>query len=267
MGKPIFIKESIIYRLIRESVKKYFEKYGAVNYARIRKPAVFSNPLTYRLHEDLNEGLIRTYPIDKTISYVKYYFDLEDDKIKKINIYGIEYIVVEITDIGENRKLMEKAMNLCGYFLSYQIPSREHKNNIVMQFEPKYQEDITDELRQEERYLYHITPRYNLKDIKKSGLLPRAKNDFLKYPGRVYFIKGSTDDDNEILGMGYDLFDNNKSKGNKGNYAILLIDITKIPSDVKFYEDGSYPYGVFTYDNISSDCIVGVNYVDYEKGE
>lgn len=264
MGK-VKLKGSELHNLISESVKKYFEKYGAVNYSTIRKPAVFSNPLTYLLHRELNEGLIRTYPIDKTISYVKYYFDLKDDKIGITNIYGIDYIFVEIPNIGENRKIMEKAMNLCGYFLSHQTPSLENKNEIVMQFEPKYQKDITDELRQEERYLYHITPRYNLKKIKKSGLLPKTRNDFLKYPGRVYFIKASTDY-NETLRMGYDLSDKNNSKGNKGNYAILLIDVTKIPSDVVFYEDGSYPYGVFTYDNISSDCIVGVNYVDYDKG-
>ena len=41
-----------------------------INYNDIVHVASYSNPLTIRMGKKLQEGLIRTYPIDKTISYV-----------------------------------------------------------------------------------------------------------------------------------------------------------------------------------------------------
>lgn len=84
------------------------------------------------------------------------------------------------------------------------------------------------------------------------------------YPDRVYFVKGSVDDE-YIKGLAYNLANVNKSKGNDGKYVFIKINVNKIDDNVKFYYDPNYTYGFYTRNNIRPDCIDSVEEIDFSS--
>lgn len=170
--------------------------------------------------------------------------------------------MVCIPVIYDNLKLIEKAMSLCGYFLSY--PKKDKIEDGLynwLQFEPRFQEDESKKIRKSEHMLIHLTPYYNLKNIKKIGFSPRCKNTLFNYPSRLYFLKGSLNKQ-EIENIGYQLCKENNSIGNKNKkYVLITLDLKKIPNDTKMYSDLNYPYGIFITDNISPDVIKNIEII------
>lgn len=245
-----------------------------VDYRTIVKPISFDNPVNIwvRLYVDFdaisatNEGLIKTYPIDRTIKYVKECFNLDDRQIySQVKRNEVKYIFIEIPNFNDNINVISVAMDACGYYLGWP-PENERKKNrwVTLQFEPKFIVDSSIRIRREEKILYHITPYYNLEKIKKFGFSPRNKNTYFYYPGRVYFLRGSTD--REIIELlGNELSSKNFSKGNvEGKYAIITVDLEKIPEDVRFSLDTNYEWGIFTPDNIRPDCIIDAEEVYFD---
>lgn len=132
-----------------------------------------------------------------------------------------------------------------------------------LNFEPKFQNNDTDEIKKEHRLLYHITTSYNLSKIKQIGLSPRYRNTNFYFPSRVYLMFdddefGNLDNSLNRKMMVADLSDFNKSKENNGNYSILTIDTAKIGDNVNLYYEPNYSLGCFTTDNIRSNAIVKV---------
>ena len=236
------------------------------DYSKIVKPASYSNPLSIGMFNPhlLEEGLIITYPIEKTVSYIKSYFNLRDAQIKVINGENdVKQILVMVPSIADNIKIMEKAMNYFGYYLA--APKNEYYNPgglIWLQFEPKIQNNISPQLRKEENFLYHITPAYNKGKILHLGFSPRTKNTLFSFPHRVYFIRGSVDND-ELISIGKQLCKTNNSVGNDKSYIIFVVDLNKIPEKIPFYFDSNYEYGVFTTSNINSDTIVDFKEIEF----
>ena len=207
------------------------------DYSQIVKPASYSNPLTIAMFNPklLEEGLIKTYPIEKTVSYIKSYFNLRDVQIKVLECdSGIEQIMVN---------------NISGGL-------------VWLQFEPKIQNDISQQLRKEETFIYHITPAYNRGKILKIGFSPRSKNSLFNFPHRVYFIRGSVSD-RQIKTIGEQLCNANNSEGNDGSYVLFIVDLNKIPENIPFYFDSNYEYGVYTNSNIKPDAIVDVKEIEF----
>lgn len=87
----------------------------------------------------LNEGLIKTYPIDKTIQYVKKYLPIGRNLIFKSVSNNVERIIVIVANIGENINEVIHALNVCGYYLVYpkgNYLQKLKKNEVVrLQFE------------------------------------------------------------------------------------------------------------------------------------
>ena len=220
-----------------------------------RGSVTFGNPVSIGLQgKKLEEGLIHTYPIDTTIRYIKEYFGMDDSEIFKGNgENGYERIFVRMYDDKRNHKIMDRAMNLCGYF-----PSRYTRcvdSYVIVQYESRNDKDISEELRKTERYLTHITPSYNEGKILKNGFSPKSKNYVFNFPDRVYFSVGSTAPE-ESLRLLKMLSLTNDSEGNDGWYTVFMVDLRKIPETVKFFRDQNYKNGVYTRENISPDCIV-----------
>ena len=287
MGKKIRITEDDLHKIVNETIKQLFHESSdenkgknnlsvkqfldsltreelealLINYNDIVHVASYSNPLTIQMGKKLQEGLIRTYPIDKTISYVKSYFKLNDDQIQKAQgENGVSHIVVFIPMIGNNTVQVQRAMSLCGYYLGYNTEvETEYGKWLQMQFEAKVQEDASKQIRQEETKLLHLTPLYNLSKIQKIGFSPRCKNELFNYPSRVYFLRGSMKEE-DVINIGHQLCDYNSSIGNTGEYVLFTVDLTKIPHNVKLFLDPNYPYGIYTDSNISSNVII-----QYEK--
>lgn len=217
----------------------------------------FDNPVSIGLHgEKLEEGLIRTYPIDTTMRYIKSYFRLSNNEIFKVEgENGIWRIIVKIYDDKRNHKLLDRAMRLCGYFPAHYDRRNTDDGYVLVQYKSINDEDVSAQLRKEEQYLVHVTPTYNEEKILKMGFSPKCKNSIFNYPDRVYFSVGSTPS-SEILTMLKILSTVNNSEGDTKNYTYFVVDISKISENVKFFRDQNYKNGVYTTDNIRPDCIV-----------
>lgn len=232
------------------------QKKLCVDYGCSMTQVSYNNPLSIMMQGVVNEGTIRTYPIEKTIQYVKDHFALEDDQITKVNgINGVDVIKIAIPNVGRNLEIVKKAFLLCGYYMATPKEENIEENQwVALQFEPITQEDISTQLRKEEKILYHWAPAFCLDKIKNIGLSPRSKNSSFDYPGRVYLIRGSVSK-MELYYIGNQLYENNTSPGNDGIYALLSVDLDKIPKNTKFFKGPNYSHGIYTYSNIRPDVI------------
>jgi hypothetical protein len=127
--------------------------------------------------------------------------------------------------------------------------------------EPKYTEDATNFVK-ENRYIYHITNKDNLKNILKKGLRPKAKKNnsdeiYRYFIDRVYFTVHSANIKQDLINvindLGYTIYSN--------EYAILKIDIEKL--NITFWwDDASQGTTVYTYESIHPKFI---NVIDFDN--
>ena len=219
----------------------------------------------YLSSQPINEGIFKTYPIDKTVKYVKALFGLNDNQIGAYDGAGgnpnTKRIVVKILDTEENNSAIDRAMGLCGYVRTTEVKLGDFVGiSFISRYEDK---DITDEVRRMGK-IKHITPLYNVEKIKKIGLVPKSSNSRFNYPDRIYFFRGDT----PMLEIGYQIIDfqqNNPSKGDKDDYALISIDTNKLPNDCRFYYDPNYSSGIFTTDNIPPSSIVGIKKINVDE--
>lgn len=250
------VEKSIIETLTNQQLQKKF-----IDYRSLFHSYTYENPLTFSMVGELDEGLIHSYPVDKTIQYISDYFELDSDDIMKKKCHdGTYQILIRVPIVGDNVKQVKKAMRLCGYYLGSPKEDNLPSNYLeILQFEPEIKPNITDELRKTEDKLYHLTTKHNYNKIKHIGFSPRCKHSEFDYLGRVYFIKGSTDR-SDIMKLCDELKEKNTSSVNN-QYVLLTIDLHRIPEQVKFSIDSNYPNGVYTRDNISPDVITDVEYI------
>lgn len=231
------------------------------------------NPLRFCLeYGEVNEGLMSTYPYKVTVEKIKEYFGLSDNHIRVSinNINGeIKGIDILIPSIKKNVRQMVKAMDYCGYFLSQPKDINDVPENewVVLSFEPKFQNDITMDLMNGFRFLFHWTPTKHLEKILRNGLCPRSNNSFMNYPERIYLI--ASRNTNDIVAKGKALFfkakDNNNCPNNEYDYikdgvrhmryTLLNVDIHGLSNDVRFYADYNFSDCVYTKDNIPPSVI------------
>lgn len=233
-----------------------------IDYCRIAKGYTMDNPIT--CINSFDEGTIRSYDTVRTIKYIKDYFDLPDEFIRKlVKNGGVEQIWVNIPIVGDNLKFFKKVMNFCGYYLVSPMGDTLEQNTYCwLQFEKIFQKDDSEQIKIEEEFLYYITVKSNIGKIKHIGFSPRDKHELYNYPERVYFLRGSTDKD-IIKNLIHELSDNNHNKGNRGQYVIMTIEIPNHP----LYIDENCVGGIFTRDNISPDIIINIKDIKFENGK
>ena len=120
-----------------------------------------------------------------------------------------------------------------------------------MIFEPYYPDDAMNDVKAMD-ILIHVTPKKNIPEIKKHGLIPKSENKRFSYPPRVYFFSGH-------CSPGYvrhaisELTQASHLKPE--DYVVVIIDTHKLSNDIKFYHDPDYELAMFTYDTIPPDAI------------
>ncbi len=295
LNKRNFKKLSVDYRYKNNGISFGCPLSKIINTGKIKPYCLIFN--TYHLLY-LNEGLVKSYDVNKVKNILQNnknlfkdlivpewlqqiqnidenvkeqlleYFPLEKEQIEIINRkHDINFIVIYIPDIAINLQLIEKTMNAFGYFKS-DIIKEEVINDIkwvAIQFEPKFQDVITYEIKHNHKYLYHISPTKYEHKILKNGLIPKSKNDKFNYPYRVYLLM---DKDNSfnlnktylisiakmLLGSKLNLVNNQYVNDNE--YTIYQIDISKLNNNINFYYDTNlYPLSIFTVDNINPNAI------------
>lgn len=214
----------------------------------------------YLFEYGLSEGITTTYPINVVIRYMKQMFGLDDKTIhlKRKNTNGVDVIITNIVKSAKLRQDIIKAMDLCGFFCARTVVT---KSLFTLQFEPKHETDMSDELRTNNRFLYHITPKYNENKIKSIGLSPKSKNELFDFPNRIYFLQEDIDID-EIEKMTYALSYYNSSLGNNGRYVILTIDLNKVNDNTPFFQDPNHHMAVYTTWNIPKQAIIKTQYLN-----
>lgn len=144
----------------------------------------------YLSETPLNEGIFKTYPIEKAVHYVKTLFGLNDNQIGVFDGAGgninTKRIVVKILDTEENNKAIDRAMNLCGYVRSTEIKIDDFVGiNFISRYEEK---DITDEVRRM-GHIRHITPLYNVEKIKRIGFVPQNNQQSVQLSRQNIFLR------------------------------------------------------------------------------
>ena len=208
----------------------------------------YDNPLSIDMTvENINEGLIKTYPFDTMMRYVREYFNIPEFYMHSYEKNGIMCVAF---DLPKNRSLQErvsKAMNLCGYFKSISMSMDELDR---VHYEPKFEE----EEREVGDVIYHITHISNINKIRKNGLCPYHKNTMFRYPERIYFF--TEDAPAEKLRRAAMALDNyHKNEKDDKRYAILRININRLDDNVRFFKDPNSQYALYTTDNIHPDLI------------
>ena len=189
----------------------------------------------------IKEGLIFSYPIDKTISIIKKKFPKFD-----IMLGDDGDIFIECQPPDKLSEYLPLITNL-GYFISN--VTLDGKNwcsdfdneakPIAFFIEPKYDLEVTNNFDK----LYHVSPLKFKNKIQRIGLVPKSMNKISKHPDRIYLMNDITRA-NEF--GSYLLL-----KGEP--YCIWEIDvkcISAIYSDINMRDNGFY-----TLSNISFRCM------------
>lgn len=210
------------------------------------------NPLAVKYikgQQPISEGLIKTYPINNTVEYVRRLFGLRDNQINVISRGDIHKILVMYGNSEERRKQMAKAMNLCGYELASE--NTENVNNVIYQmYTQKFSNSLTNELKKRMDFLIHITPMYNKEKILQKGFVPKSKNELFSYGDSIFFFT----QDAPIVHIVDQVYQKDcliKNKQNKHIYTLFQVDLAKITNEVKFEIDPNLNYAVRTKNNIS----------------
>lgn len=233
----------------------------------INSPSFYDISEEYDIFEHeylLNEGLIKTWPIEKTVSVLKR-AGIECDQYNDMNVFNI----LVHTDDAKNIKTVNQALTLAnnlGWFPSYVYYIRNDvivfKNkyelsifkktapqydSVMIRFEAKY--DVIVETIP--RYLYHVTSNDRAIKIMSVGLLPKSNSITSSHPPRVYLSKSATDAERMV-----NRNPNFWAKSRDGKFTILEIDTNKIPSYFKIYRDpNALGHAYFTLNTIPKNAI------------
>ena len=171
---------------------------------------------------------------------------------------GIQLILVYADD-GVNGDILCEKMKYMGWSKSYELKPKE-KNGIVVRaigFDPMYQE-VIDDVKERWKVLYHLSPKYNEETIMKNGLVPSTRNEFFKYPPRIYMVTPNIPmSELEKLASNLNKFEKNTENG--GVFTIYRIKTSMIPDNVELFYDPRFDYGVYSTKPIPTSAIVGKN--------
>ena len=225
----------------------------------------------------ITEGLIHTYPAKKAVNYISKALKLDVSSFEiREGENGIEKIFVTINEKEKQRNVVIAAFEYCGYFYSSDAKSSLSPSgvSITMMFEQKNQKDETGKILEETPVMYHISPSVFEGSILNSGLVPRHKNVYFKYPERVYLIDGKCEE-TYIFNLAFQLaesisYDNmwkNIDSSDKDPYSwtIYEIDSTKLKPGTRLFRDPNWESGIFTPDNIGPDAISRYGHFDFSE--
>jgi len=233
---------------------------------------IVRDPLT----GDLQEGLIKTVPIDQAMEVmereVKNYPELDFLNDNNTIILGFKPSYPSDQDIKYSTgtfydpkisKVLTLANNL-GYFpsiIKYELNNQadqytkkytpssfrdlilnEKPTYLIFFFEAKY-----DPVIEVPQYVYHITSTKFSNKIKQIGLTPKTLEKRSAHPERIYVSLSKKDSDFLFKGL--------KQHFGKNQGIELTIDTSQLKDP--FYEDPNFKgQGAYTYQNIPSSAIV-----------
>ena len=237
---------------------------------------------------NLNEFILHTVPTEKVAKYLTGCFNFTDysnfDNEKNYGIIVVprdEFIQLFIREKDEEdiKKIMGKmgwfcsARNLFSFSRIRLIDTEKKISDsglFGLQFEKKFNDDETIDVKSECNFLYHYTLKMLLGKIDKIGLIPKISTwDLFGGEGKKYTNK-LYKNTNDIVNSGKiylfkekrrraffsaDYFKQKNNFVRDKEFVCLKIDVKKLPDNIKFYEDPKQEGAVYTYDNIPPTAI------------
>lgn len=198
----------------------------------------------------INEGLIYSQPIDKTIKILK-------NRFNELEIKKYEDDDISIDNMNDRLKKYIPLINNLGYYISsafidgqsIDLPklSREkieelRCHNIFI--EPKYDYEV-----EIPNILYHASPLRFKDKILKIGLTPKSGSKLSYHPDRIYL----TNSMENCIKFGEYLLNVSKNEYYKNGYCVYIISgkgVDKLYSDINMRE-----FGFYTLNNIKKEFI------------
>ena len=271
------IKESIIKYINLETNKKRIFKYKKLISEKNDKNNAYGVGVRNEyLYENINEGLIMSYDINKSAEYLKKkYPNIKNIRSLKFNPYQAyckpkknDFVAIDLGTNFENYKeIINTIQTLLGWFVS-EIDIKEkakggYKERTFYNFNGKFlcndiENDFKNYLSKQKiisfsmiieakfgkkyqqktnEIFYHGTEKKYLKRIMKYGLIPKA---FGNFPERIYL--GKSIEEIKIM------------KGNLSDLVILKINA----NGLNLYEDERNDTAYYTYDNIPPQNIIEI---------
>jgi len=224
------------------------------------------------IEDQLDEGLITTYPPEIAIEHLKSVLDFRDVDLDEIISYTDDeqdkscliHLTIPIqTNKEVKEKIVEKANQvfiMSGYVLALEtIMNYEGVIVYHYEYEPNW-------VKPERKHwngvpiLYHMTASIWKDKIERIGLVPTGKNKDFNYSGRIYFMRPYKDEDNtfELLKFVWksklqNLKDLPKSIIAKPVFFVL--DTSKFPEDTTFYHDPMMGHSFYVKQNIRPELL------------
>lgn len=222
----------------------------------------------YNEQKLLNEGLILTHPIDKSISVLeKTGYDVvivgKNESFKNRFFVQVNNHNVDID------KLWKITNNLGWYCSQIRNPFTNHDNNqvkytrsnltshfekygeVMLLFEPKFDLEISTI---DHKYLYHFTKEMYWSKIMKYGLVPKNQEKQANHPERIYLAFSAYSA--EKFGHKIMSNPNNIQKHDNNQGIILKINVSNIMNYFKIYQDPNYyKEGCYTLNTIPFSAI------------
>lgn len=212
---------------------------------RVSHPTLFERILE---KDALKEGLIRTYPLKWVEKWIAK--RINSDFVTADVNYDESYLWCILKKDSPSIEKLKSQMEKFGYYCSVESNVKE---GVYLQFEMKYDEFLFGNNFpgwNDGDYVvfHHVTPICYLVKIMEQGLVPKSKNDWLKYPDRVYLTMAR---ENSYRDMAEMLYDKNANPRVNENYALLGISLKGL-GNTKFYPDRNVSdfTAFYTYDNI-----------------
>jgi hypothetical protein len=191
----------------------------------------------------ISEGLITTYPLEKSIQILKRRFNDYNISVGEDNEIYIEGVI--------NHDYTFALLNTLGYHITSIIQNDKQtkleellaNQNYVLCAEPKYDiKDIVPEI------IFHATLSKYVNKINKIGIIPKSNNKISLHPDRIYF---SIKIEDAIKFAEY--------LENKYDTSSAIVVVSTIDLDNNFYSDINFKYsGVYTLNNISPKNIIKI---------
>lgn len=158
----------------------------------------------------------------------------------------LAYITTDTFD--KNNDDFKSLMNKYQVYISGIDEFDAPEGTIQVNFESKYPEDVTKNIYNSSRMLYHLTKPSYIKQIEKEGLKPNAASEFKRiwYPERIYLLTDRCT-----------VQDIKTYARQLGTSYIVICDIGKMGRDYDFYKDPQSleNFSVFTDKPIPRECI------------
>lgn len=228
-------------------LSQLFEIQGKIK----REPIGYGSPLFLERKLNLNEEATESVPLETVRKEILHCYKLQPWQFEIVEHENSIKVGIVAPAIEELPDEIEKDMKTMGYFKSkeemYVLNNRNYK---IMQFEPLFQPNVRDN-GAIDGVLIHITPSSNVESIKKRGFLPYSKNSEFDYPNRVHFLlSGFTITEIRRIARGL-----KATSKNDGDYSMIIVNLFKIPENVKLYFDPNMLNSVFTNEGVPPTAI------------